>query len=495
MQGIHYFSWIGLGWLLHLVMFAAVTLHCLRRRRHPSSTLLWIFVAWSFPFLGPFLYLTVGIDRVQDRGFLKQTKDREFFSHRDKHERFLPVTYWKQVEEAAWRKEGNRFITDVNRAMNAIAPEHPMLEGNRITPLVDGDEAYPEMLAAIKSARDHIHLQSFIFARDAAGRMFMDALAKKAQEGVTVRILYDRFGSSMSHFLRFFRPYTKIPSMHIAGWTQANPLKRQFQLNLRNHRKALIVDGKKAFCGGINISSENLSTDERQAIRDYHYLIEGAAVHELQYTFFKDWFFMTGENAENLFVERHFPPPNSDGNARIRLANSGPASKQPMFSDLLFLAAAKACDQLIAVTPYFVPTMDILHAFRAAALRGVDVRILLPEKNNHFYAGWASRAMYADLLDAGVRIYHRPPPFMHAKALLVDDQFALIGTGNIDVRSLHLNYETNLAVFDDVFINRMKGIILTDISQSRKLQANEWARRPFHHQVLENLCYLLTPVL
>jgi cardiolipin synthase len=184
-----------------------------------------------------------------------------------------------------------------------------------------------------------------------------------------------------------------------------------------------------------------------------------------------------------------------EGSVMMRLINSEPTGRTGALGEAMFMSMVDARSQIIAVTPYFVPTPDIQRALRAAALRGVQTRIIVPRRNNHVYAGLAGRSLYEELLDAGVRIYERNPPFMHAKALLVDDTFALVGTANMDIRSLRLNYETCLAVYNDVFANRMKEIILEDQAESREIYLHEWRRRPMRQQMIENFAALLSPVL
>jgi cardiolipin synthase len=218
-------------------------------------------------------------------------------------------------------------------------------------------------------------------------------------------------------------------------------------------------------------------------------------VQELQYTFIKDWHFMTDEDPDGLLTESHFPHIDPEGEAMVRLVNSGPALGRDALIDTLFAMIGAAEEDLIIVTAYFVPTLDIIRAIRAAALRGVTVRVIVPRKSNHVYAGFAARARYGELLDAGVRIFEREPPFMHAKALLVDQSMALVGTANMDVRSFHLNYESNMVVLEEGFVDRMKQIVLDDLAQSREVNLHEWKRRPAHRRVRENLAYLMMPQL
>ncbi len=489
--------WMGAVWgVIHALTFVIICVHCLRSRREATSTLLWLFLSLSFPIVGPFLYVTIGIDRVPDKGFRKTVTDEKLLAERKAREadpRLL--AYWRHLREAVSSQPPTPFGAELNRALNQLFPNHPLLGGNDVVPLVTGDEAFPQMFDAIRGATHHVHLQSFMICNDSVGRDLLDLLADKAASGVEVRVMYDRFGSTQAHFSGFFRPYRRVPNLEIIGWTQANPLKRQFQVNLRNHRKIVVIDGHTAFCGGMNIKDLNVTTNGRPPDRDYHFMVRGPAALELQYTFMRDWYFMTDYDPKDLLREEYFPEVPPGGEALVRVINSGPSSEMEVIADVFFTAIVAAQKQILVATPYFVPTRDIVRALRTAALRGVDVRLIVPEKNNHFYAGLAGRALYEELLEAGVRVFARQPPFMHAKALLVDDAFALVGTANLDVRSLRLNYETNLVVYDDGFVNRMKEIVLEDEALSRALRLETWRSRPAGQRCMENLAHLMTPVL
>lgn len=480
--------WI-IGWLIHVVTVILVTFHCLKRQRNASATILWIALAWSFPGIGPLIYLSFGIDRVKDRGFEKFMSDQKLLSKREKS---APYAYWHSTPRTTAQSE---FQRELDRVLDALIPEHPPLDKNQIRPLVGGDEAYPEMLEAIRSAKSHIHLQSFIIGKDQTGTEFMEALAQKAAEGVEVRLLYDRFGSTKAFLGGLFRKHSGIKNFQIAGWTQANPLKRQFQINLRNHRKTLVVDGHQAFFGGINLHDENTSAHPNGPIRDYHFSLRGPIVQELQYAFLRDWHFITAENPADLLHEKFFPKQIPEGEAVARLLSSGPVNEKEVAVETFFSAISLAKQQILAVTPYFVPPPDILRALRSAALRGLDVRLIVPKKNNHFYAGFASRSLYTRLLLAGVKIYERNPPFMHAKALVIDSSCALVGTANLDQRSLNLNYETTAIIHGAPFADRMKEIIHEDISRSTEISLSEWSKRSASRRLLENLANLMSPVL
>lgn len=488
--------WVVLSTALHFVAFTGVCLHALKRRRNASATILWIFVAWSLPLFGSLLYLSFGIDRVPNKGLRNKINNQLMMRHRNERHKtdntFIAWHYDYRTDPSAIR---SGITGQLNGLIDGLNPEHPLLDDNLIEPLVNGDQAYPLMLQAIRSATHHIHLQSFIIYHDETGFEFLDALKAKAEAGVKVRLMFDRFGSTHAYLGGMFRKYSKVPNLEIRGWTQANPLKRQFQINLRNHRKNLVVDGKSAFFGGVNISSENRSKGEHTAIRDYHFKVEGPLVHELQYSFLRDWYFMTEEPIDALLRPEHFPQMHKAGTAKARVIDSGPSAAAEMVGETFFNAIVMAQSQILIVTPYFVPTNEILKALRSAARRGVDVRIILPENNNHRYAGMAAKALYEELLSAGARIFHRKPPFIHAKAMLVDDVVALVGTANLDVRSLELNYETTVLISDEVTVSKLKRIVHEDMEQSTEIILNEWLQRPPIQKLGENLCSLMTPVL
>ena len=269
-------------------------------------------------------------------------------------------------------------------------------------------------------------------------------------------------------------------------------LKRQLQINLRNHRKILVVDGEAAFIGGVNLHH----VYERKNVRDIHFRIAGPAVHQAQYTFLCDWFFMNNEGAANLLIPEHFPADVAlSGPCHTRILNGGPAEFHGRYEDALFAIISAARSRIWLTTPYFIPTDDILRALRNAALRGLDVRILVPGKNNHAYVHFASRASYDSLLSSGARIFERKPPFSHSKLMLVDDQLTLFGSANLDTRSLRLNYETNALASDSALALRMAGFFNHEFDAAGEFQLHAWRQRPLRHKMLENFCTLFNPVL
>lgn len=488
--------WLSWGAAIHVLLFAAVALHVLRHRRRADSTLLWLFIAWSVPVVGTVLYAMFGVDRVPKERWRRhvQRKVRMEGARQALADDVLPEAYWRSVGGAP-TTPADEWARELDRPLAAMLESFPLLGGNLVTPLLTGDEAFPKMLEAIREARHHIHLQSFIIGNDATGREFMDAVAAKAREGVRVRVLYDRFGSSHALWGGLFRKYRKVPNLTLAGWTQSNVFRKQMHLNLRNHRKTLVVDGRIAFMGGVNLNEYSRSRGAVPAIQDYHFRLLGPIVQELQYSFLRDWHVMTEEDPVQLLSAQHFRRLPAEGKALVRVVNSGPSSDLRVAVDVFFNAVNAARKQVFIITPYFLPSEDLLRALRMAALRGVRVYLVVPEKSNHWYTTWAGRAMYEDLLESGVRIFERAPPFIHAKAMTVDDQLAIVGSSNWDFRSLYSNYETSLAVYDTRMVMHLKLLMSEDLHESREVDLGVFKRRPVLHRYLENACGLLSPLL
>jgi cardiolipin synthase A/B len=488
--------WLSWGAAIHLLLFTAVALHVLRHRRRADSTLLWLSVAWSLPVFGALLYAMLGVDRVPKERWRRsvQRHVRMEGARAAATDDVIPEAYWRSVGGAP-TTPADEWSRELDRPLATLLESFPLLGGNRITPLLTGDAAFPKMLEAIREARHHIHLQSFIIGNDAVGREFLEAAAERARTGVRVRVLYDRFGSSHALWGGLFRRYRQVPNLSFAGWTQSNVFRKQLHFNLRNHRKALVVDGRIGFMGGVNLNEYSRSRDGVPAIQDYHFRLLGPIVQELQYSFLRDWHVMTEEDPVQLLSAQHFRRLPPEGEALARIVNSGPSSDMRVAVDVFFNAVNAARKQVFIITPYFLPSEDLLRALRMAALRGVRVYLVVPEKSNHWYTTWAGRAMYEDLLESGVRVFERPPPFIHAKAMTVDDRMAIVGSSNWDIRSLYSNFETSLAVYDAQFVMHLKLLMKEDLHKSREVELAAFKQRPVHHRYLENACGLFSPLL
>ena len=483
--------WVSITAALWVFLVLAVLSHLLRYRRRPESVLLWLLVVIAMPFVGAILYAMFGVTRVPRAKWTQANTRRADLLHAREVQ---PRAYWRATAPHRGIPD-DPWEADTDRTFSALTRGTPLLSGNLVTPLTTGDAAFPEMLDAIAEARHHIHLQSFIIANDDIGRRFLDALAAKAREGVHIRLLYDRFGSSHALWAGLFRRYAAIPGFSIAGWTQANFFRKQLPFNLRNHRKNLIVDGRLAFTGGINLSASEATTPAGPPIRDYHFRVLGPVVQELQYAFLRDWHVATDENPAVLLSDAHFRDLPAVGPMLARVVSTGPSSSLQSAADLFFHAVTSARERILAVTPYFLPSDDLLRALRMASLRGVRVDLLLPARANHPYVSWAARAFYDDLLQVGVHLHERAAPFIHSKALVVDDHMSVVGSANWDLRSLASNFETCLVVYGHPFADALTSLIAAELSSSSERTYDEFHARPRWHRYVENTAALLSPLL
>lgn len=481
---------VGAG---HLVLGGLLTYDVLLHKDRPVSAVLWLGLVWALPYAGALGYLTFGTDRVH-RGGAERAATRELVDRRARlhpgFERHAMERHHFDLSDPHDHPGAHIF-----RGTDPAVRRNHVLRGNRVELLVDGDEFYPALLDAVEEAEASVHVQTFILGRDRVGRELLDALARRAEEGVEVRLLYDRFGSTWAHYSGFLDA-ARRRGVRVQSISQANPLKGRFQVNLRNHRKVAVVDGREAFVGGLNFQEKHDGRfTEGEPVRDYHVRLEGPAAADLQFQFVEDWVFASGDPPERLLTERCFPALEPAGEALVQVVPGGPEEEGRGLSDAFFGAVTSARESLLAATPYFVPDEPLLQAFRYAAMRGVDVRLVLPRRSNHRYAEYAARSLYEDLLRAGVRIYEREPPFMHAKALVVDDVYAVLGSANLDHRSLHLNFELNVEVGDADFAGRVRRQVESEIERSSRVRLEEHRNRPLPRRLAENFCFLFQPVL
>jgi len=487
---------IGLGTFLHVVLTLSVIFHVLAKPREARTSLLWIFGVTAFPLFGFVVYLLFGINTTPRKAFKKQTSDRTFFESwsggvAGAEEEVAPVFHRSKFQMQLPNSGAGRLA----HLLSHYAPDFPLLGGNDIRICENAEQVLETMLKEMQQAKDHIHLSTYILNDDDVGRRVMEVLCERARAGVRVRVMYDAFGSAGASFRLFFWKYRKVPNLHMAGFSQANIFKRKFQFSLRNHRKIVVLDGKVAYTGGVNFHDVYLSKGTAAGVSDYHFRVEGPIVSELQYTFLRDWYYMNDESSEDLLCASHFPRPNVSGNMAACVQNSSPTSDELHAALNAFFAATNlACKQILIVTPYLVPPEPLVMALQQAAFRGVDVKILVPAVNNHPSIRFASRALYTRLLMAGVRIFERKPPFIHGKAMVIDGEVAIVGSTNMDSRSLKLNYETNLAIFDSLFAERLRFVIQDDLDHAEEIEYSQWRLRSRSQHLLENFFNLFHPI-
>lgn len=488
---------VGYGTLLHGGVCLAVYLHVLSKPRDSRTALLWIFLVTALPFIGVVAYVIFGINTIPSKGWEKQFSDTIF--RKSQHRRTLSAHPLAMMHAQRDSFRLHADITDhgaLNRILDNLMRNHPLMDGNSIVLMERAAEALQAIFDAVASARHHVHVASYILQDDIVGKQLMDLLAERARAGVQVRVLYDAFGSAGASFRLFFWRYRNIPNLRAAGFSQANIFKRKFQINLRNHRKIVVVDGEQAFTGGINFHDVYLPREGHGGgVVDFHYALRGPVVLDLQYTFLRDWYYITDESAETLHSVSLFPIPSRAGEIAARVQNSGPTpDENGVTLDTIIAALNLARSQALILTPYFVPPESLMLALRQAAFRGVEIKVVVPAVNNHPTLKLASQALYKPLLMAGIRIFERRAPFIHAKAMVLDDSVAIIGSANLDPRSLFLNYESNVVIFNPDFAALQKAAILHELSHSDEVLYSDWRRRPWFRQLLENFFNLFHPI-
>jgi cardiolipin synthase len=367
----------------------------------------------------------------------------------------------------------------------AVSPD------NRVTVYHETTQAFASLLEAIRSARHHVHLEYFIFRSDDTGRSLIELLTQKARAGVEVRLLYDSVGSL---FLsgRMIRPLVEAGGK-VCGFLPVNPLRSLFQVNFRNHRKITVVDGAIGYTGGMNVGDEYLGKDSYFGYwRDTFLRIEGPGVAALQRVFIEDWHFATHET---LNEEPYFPPLENQGSHAVQVVDSGPDQEVNSLRELYFAAILEAKRRLWIASPYFIPDAGMLDALRLACRRGVDVRLLCLSRPDHFLSFYAGRYFWADLLRYGGHVYTYERGMMHSKFVLVDDDWALLGTPNLDNRSLHLNFELGCVIFSRELIGDLVAHFERDLAESLPLDPEAFAKRKLFGRLLDNACRLFSPIL
>jgi cardiolipin synthase len=452
--------------------------HALLHKRDTRSATIWIGVIWTLPALGPLLYLALGVNRIRRRAI-------QLGVHK---------TFSRDVPENLGETQpaGAEHLQMLARVVGRVV-ERPLMPGNRIEPLVNGDEAFPAMLAAIESAKKSISLVSYIFDNDPTGKQFVAALQRAVQRGVEVRVLVDAAGTRYSwppitHVLRRAKiPFGRfLPSSLLQPWRVAT-------INLRNHRKVFIVDGRFGFTGGMNIRHGNvLASRPKSPVQDLHFRVEGPVLTRLQEAFVNDWAFTTGEVLDG---ELWFPELKETGNVVARVITDGPDADFDKLRWTLLSALAEAQTSVQIVTPYFLPDNALVTSLNLAALRGVRVDIILPAKNNLPFVHWASRSQWWQVLQRGCHIWLTPPPFDHSKLMIVDGHWVLLGSANWDARSLRLNFELNVECYGRDFADKMDLVIKKKMFGAHEVTLAEVDARTVPGKLRDAIARLFSPFL
>jgi cardiolipin synthase A/B len=474
-----------------LTQFGTIFGYMLLERRQPSATVAWLLAILFIPIGGVLIYWLLGstkLRRAERRSERVEHRVQEVLRRHGVQEKLTRFRTGDAVEfqTQALLHLGQRL----SRLSNSI--------GNRVTVHNGAAATYRAMIQAIEGARHHIHVEFYIIQPDRTGQQLRDRLVRRAREGLVVRVLYDAVGSAK--LPNDFWKELKEAGGHAAAFAPLRVpslawLRRRDRIDFRNHRKIVVVDGEIGFTGGINVGREYLGLNpEFGHWRDTHLQVRGPAVLSLQRTFLEDWLRTTGELLDDarLFADFGETPP---GDSVVQIVDSGPDRTFSAIRHVYFTAMTLARERLWVTSPYFVPDAVIEEALIAAALRGVDVRLLTPANSDHNLVSWASRSYYPRLLEAGVRIYEYARGFVHAKTLVVDDWLGSVGSANMDIRSFELNFELNAFVHGRDCSESLAGTFLADLRHARAITRESQRRLTYLKRLRHATARLLSPLL
>ncbi len=474
--------WRPIATALMLSCAVLASAHVVLHKRDVRAAIGWVGLIWFVPWVGAALYVVMGVNRVKRRAvYLRKHAPRYRAALAAENERFAEE---ERISTTCLH------LADLSYAIGHVTGRR-LLSGNRLEPLFDGDEAYPAMLEALRGARRSISFATYIFETTGVGARFVEELGYARERGVEVRALIDDIGVRYA-YPRADRVLRRL-GVRAARFMPARSLLRAPYFNLRNHRKVMVVDGEIGFTGGINIREGHVIANRpKHPVRDLHFRVEGPVVAHLQEVFAEDWEYTTKEALDG---ELWFPRLGGKGSTLARGIADGPDEDLDRFTWTLHVALACAHRSIAVMTPYFLPDTALHTALSAAALRGVEVNVLLPEQNNLRLVQWAMWRQLEEVIHHGVRVWLTPPPFDHTKLMLVDSEWVLLGSANWDTRSLRLNFELDVECYDRDLCTRLMAHVSARMSEARELSLAELRARPLPLRVRDGFARLLMPYL
>lgn len=480
-------------YLLYLAIALYTTGVIIYRRTDPVKSLSWIVIILFLPYIGLAIYLLFG------QNFRKQ----KIFSRKGvRDERVRRVMAKKQLEEFYTNynqlpenlKEFEKLIT-----LN-LRGSHSLLGVNsKISLYYTGRQALDQMYSAIEKANKHIHLQSYIIEDDFIGNRFKDLLIKKAKERVEVRVIYDDVGCWS--LPKEFKKELTDSGIELLNFAPVKFPSLTSKINYRNHRKILVIDGVSGFIGGVNIAERYYKESQQSTWRDTHICIEGESVSALQSSFLLDRYFIINQQLRSrkkyhpIPLTQNFKLSTTEKGIYTQIITSGPDSDWADIMQSYFTAIVSAKKEIYIVTPYFTPNVSILDAIKTAALGGVKVSLMLSEKSDTKIAQWSTISYATELLEAGVKVYLFRKGFNHSKVISIDGKFSIIGSANMDNRSLEHNFEATAIIYDATVAQQVESQFKQDITQCRTLESSKWAKRGVKNKIIESFARLLSPLL
>lgn len=462
--------------LVYLAVILFTIVIVLLDNRNPVKTMAWVLVLVFLPVVGLAFYFFFGRNTRKERLISKKG-----FSRLSKR----PMAEY-QAQEALGDFTGrNQLIPFFHRVSNALP-----FEGNDVQVFTDGYSMYQELFRRIAKAKHHIHLEFYIFENDAVGRLLRDLLIDKAREGVSVRLLYDDVGCWDVNSM--FYDEMLCEGIEVRSFLKVRFPQFTSKVNYRNHRKLAIIDGKVGFIGGMNIALRYLKGVPWGVWRDTHICLKGKAVYGIQTAFLTDWFAV---DRTLLTSAQYFPKMNSVGTSVAQIVTSDPVGE--WHDIMLGLVKAISCAQryIYVETPYFLPTEQVMAAFQTAALSGVDVRLMIPKKADAFITHKGTMSYLDELMKSGVKVYLYRAGFLHSKLWVADDEWASVGSTNLDFRSFEHNFEANAFFYDEKTVCTLKEIFLEDMKKCMTLSQKIWDKRSFKNKIVESVVRLLAPLL
>jgi cardiolipin synthase len=459
--------------VIYLVLIAGTVIVVISENRNPIKTIAWLLVLIFVPVVGFIIYNIIG----QDTRRMRHISEKKY----------------KQIKELSFKNltynKNTKILPEYSNLINLLKTSNlsTILQGSKIEIITEGPRMLEALLADMSNAKHHIHIEFFIFNNDETGIKVREMLMKKASEGVEVRFIYD----NIANFLvprRFYKDMRKC-GVQITSLMRAHITKFFNRINYRNHRKVVVIDGKVAYTGGMNISNNYFINPKW---RDTHLRIIGQGVLGLQANFLIDWY-SSGE----AFLDdvNYFPETKNYTQNLMQIATGGPYS---LYHNLLLAMVniiIGAKKYIYMQTPYFLPSEPLFQALQMAALSGIDVRLMVSQKSDSAYVDPAAHSYYGDLLEAGMKIYEIEDKFMHAKTIVTDDMLSVIGSANLDFRSFETNFEINCYIYDSDIALRNKEIFLQDMQQCREIDFNEWQQRPQWRRFIDSFMRLFAPLM
>lgn len=466
--------------IAELVYVVGLGAWILLEKRSPVATLAWILALIALPYVGFVVFFFLGPRRIRRK--------------RLRHKRARGAAIASAAPEGALGEAPVTPEIDPREAqlvrLATRAGEPPVDRAETVTILADAAATYDAIEAAVRAAEHHVHVAYYILDPGRAGTRLRDALVERAKAGVTVRVLVDHVGSNALS-RAWVQPLVDAGA-RFAHFNVVSFARLRSRIDFRNHRKIVVVDGRVGFTGGINVADEYLPREGEPPWRDTHVKLVGDVVRWLQLTFLEDWNFATGYTPRG---PEYFPPPTGKGAERVQIVASGPDRELEPIQKMYFAAITLASERVWVTTPYFIPDDAVLTALTTAALRGVDVRVLVPKRSDSFVVTAAARSYYDALLACGVRVYEFSPTMIHAKTLVVDDLLAAVGTANMDNRSFRLNFEVTALLYGSARARELAAQFKADLRVSHEIKASARKQIPFGWRFAEAGARVLSPLL